>query len=183
MVEPQNRQFVQVPESVSAPTDCDRQVLETIERLRKLASQLHEFLLSQIDRLECGDRPGVSANEESLLASRMDEFRQERENWEIHRQREVEDLRSEGNLLTEAWQRLEAEERRLLAERESLRRNVTKSQQSMLSSNAELSTPGREAAYSTGVPPETGTNDQEHLAWLQFQQLRREIQKYKPRTK
>ena len=93
MVEPQNHQFVQVPETVSAPTDIDRRALETIERLKKLASQLHEFLLSQIDRLECGVSPGVRANEESLLASRMDEFRQERENWEIHRQREFSQIR------------------------------------------------------------------------------------------
>jgi len=178
MVETQNHRIVQVPEEVSAPPEGDRHALETIERLKRLASRLHEFMLTQIDRLECDSRHGVGAREESVLARQVEEFRQERESWELHRHQEVEQLRSEGMLLTEAWQRLEAEERRLLAERELLRRSAINSQESTLSCNAALPTSRGGAAYSAGGKRQTTTNDQEHIAWLQFQQLRREIQKY-----
>ena len=114
-------------------------------------------------------QPGAGRKEESLLARQVAEFRQERERWELHRQQEVERLRGEGDLLAEAWQRLEAEERCLLAERELLRRGSADRSHNALPTAPQAS---------TGEKPQTGGYEQDHLAWLEFQQLRREIQKY-----
>jgi len=122
------------------------------------------------------EAPSAAAGD-STLARQVEEFRQEREDWELHRQQELERLRSEGQLLAEAWQRLEAEERNLLAERELLRRGAGNGPQSPLSPNAGpsltrgVASPARETSHAAG-------DVHDHTAWLQFQQLRREIQRY-----
>ena len=150
MVELESHRTVQVPEDDSAPPAGDQRALETIDRLSR---------------------------EESALTRQVEEYRQERESWELHRQQEVERLRREGNLLAEAWQRLEAEERRLMAERELLHRGAINEPQSKCSPNSGPSI-SLVAASSAGETPQTSSDNQDHIAWLQFQQLRREIQKY-----
>ena len=122
------------------------------------------------------EAPAAPARD-STLARQVEEFRQEREDWELHRQQELERLRSEGQLLAEAWQRLEAEERNLLAERELLRRGAVNGPQSPLTPNAGPSIT-RDAATPAGATSQPAGDVHDHTAWLQFQQLRREIQRY-----
>ncbi|MDP6556438.1 MAG: hypothetical protein QGG71_17340 [Pirellulaceae bacterium] len=119
------------------------------------------------DGLDGGGQLEAGGREESILARQVAEFRQERERWELHRQQEVERLREEGDLLAEAWQRLEAEERCLLAERELLRRGAA--------NRLPNSMPA--VSQATGEKPQTGGHDQDHLDWQQFQRLRREFQR------
>ena len=121
------------------------------------------------DRHDGSDSLGDGAKEESMLARQVTEFRQQRERWELHRQEELERLRREGDLLAEAWQRLEAEERCLLAERELLRRGST---------SGSPNPPPTVSQASTEEKPQTCGHDQDHTAWMQFQQLRREFQRY-----
>jgi hypothetical protein len=130
------------------------------------------------DRHDGVDQLQAGVTDESVLAARMAEFQQEREQWELHRQTEVERLRREGDLLAEAWQRLEAEERRLLAERELLRRGAINRSSSERSPNS----PPTHSQAQTGETSQPGDYNQDPMAWLQFKQLRREFQKYRRRA-
>ena len=121
------------------------------------------------DNLHDDSVSGDAGREEAALARQVAEFRQARERWELQRQQEVQRLRREGDLLAEAWQRLEAEERRLLAERELLRRS---------SVDRSPSQPPTVSPASNGERPQHAAYDQDHTAWLQFQQLRREFQRH-----
>jgi hypothetical protein len=124
--------------------------------------------------------PDVVANQASALERQLEEFRQHRENWELERQQNVERLRREGDLLAEAWQRLESEERKLLAERELLRRTATNNMQPTLPGNTATLPSPRTAMPATATT--TSEQDQNHISWVQFQQLRREIQNFGSRS-
>lgn len=135
-----------------------------------------EEISTQLDRdhHEGSDQPGGVVGEESLLARQVAEFREERERWELHREQELERLRREGSLLAETWKRLESEERCLLAERELLNQRVV----SRPGSNCAPTAPASSAQGTVGERSHSGGYDQDQMAWLQFQQLRREFQKY-----
>ena len=127
---------------------------------------------STLPERQCDDgnsRPADGDRQESILARQVAEFALERESWELHRQQEVERLRREGDLLAEAWQRLEKEERSLLAERELLSRGVDNRSPNALPPVSQAS---------TSEKPQADDYEQDHLAWMQFQQLRRECQRH-----
>lgn len=115
------------------------------------------------------------------LAHQWEDFRQERESWEMERQQEVDRLRREGRLLTDAWQRLEAEGRNLLAEREFLRSRTTRQapgpRQAADRPDSIRTLAALQQSRSGG-----GQNAEDHSAWQHFQQLRREMQRHAQRT-
>ena len=131
----------------------------------------------EIDRWEYPDEQESGARVEDHLASQLEGFRQERADWEFQRQRELERLRREGTVLAEAWRRLEAEQRSLLAERELLRQGVARGSQSAFSSSAGpfISQPVESATQDVAA---CSANGQDHTASLQFQQLRRAMQSH-----
>ncbi len=129
-------------------------------------------------------RPSTSPQEVASHATTLD-LPQEDRPWEAERQREMERLHEEAGRLVEAWQRVEAEQRKLLAERESIRAQsrVTRSR----SAGSEPEGDPEETVYAcarrhAGEPAwETAIDDEPltpEMAAMQFQQLRREIQKH-----
>lgn len=141
----------------------------------KLLNQSPDAGSTPTDAAGCrsADQRADDVSRELTLTRHVEEFREERKSWELDRQREIQRLRREGGLLAEAWQRLEAAERSLLAERELLRRGA--------SHQPNNPPPSGSPASPEEATPAAG-GEQDHLAWLQFQQLRREFQRYGQRA-
>ena len=150
----------------SDPLHCDE--------LGRMVDEISEFLVRHVDRLEA--RLALPVGKEGMVDGNMqaavDAFEQERVSWQTEKHEEAQRLRSEAQLLQEAWSRLEDEQRRLLAERELVRRSRTSDGGVQLAAPTSDSSPGQPS-----TDPSDGTDPAEHrTAWLQFQRMRREMQ-------
>jgi hypothetical protein len=102
----------------------------------------------------------VESLEESVLRMKED-LEREREQWERQRLQETRRLSDEAKWLAEAWRLLEAEERRVIGQQESLRASAV----------------AREPNESR--PPNDVSNlHNAGIEWTHVRQLRREIQKH-----
>jgi hypothetical protein len=149
---------------------------------------MESFLLEQLERLEETVDATLKWTESAdLHQSTAQDLDDERQRWEAEKQQEWERIQSDAARLAEAWQRVEMEQRRLLAERNASR----------VSSPVDRGLPGKEGNTSAGgIPGLAGsplpcqrdsqpTSEEPLLApesaILQFQQLRREMQKHSQR--
>ncbi len=152
------------------------------QRLVALLDRIEEFATRQFRRLEMminlleqsRDEGGVPPGAPAELWMQL---------WEEERSAERSRIQEEGQLLMCAWKRIEDEERRLLAMRESLA-----TQHAM---PLETTRPDRLARPAGSTPPVAPTlkdqrsveehDDVEEMALSQFQALRREIQRHSRR--
>lgn len=160
-------------------------------RLRDIAERIEGFLAEQIGRLEETMEGAPDAPPPVHMARRTTQYvEEERRRWETEKQRERERIQSDGVRLAEAWQRVEMEQRRLLAQRSAMGSSPVESREPPLA-------PGDSAADLDAVSPVARQHhgpaaadlvpvmDEPPLtpesAILQFQQLRREMQQHSRR--
>jgi hypothetical protein len=181
--------------------DIDRAIADGSVQLSNMATELEQFLLAQVDRLEEEVRQAAARKwgqrQESALAGASSVAHGEtggsssgntargvtsgeQVDWEALRDAEADRLRSDAQLLQQAWQKYEEEQRRLLAEKELARRGVQVGKLGPVVAGGSTGHGEPTAAYPN--PQNQGGND-DQSAWLQFQRMRREIQtrsRFKP---
>jgi hypothetical protein len=152
--------------------------------LQALIERIEDYLRQQIRRLERTIDPTCSvAAEEQAVRELIADHERERQEWESERHKERARLDEEANLLLDAWGRLEAEHRRLLGLQETLRASSASpaapgSRQNRFNQTSPLAP--REICQTNNRDGEV-PDEQKDFAWLQFQQLKREIQKHRSR--
>ena len=136
------------------------------QRLKALAERMEVFLEAQARRFDEVFVPGGDVpHDPKSLKLMMAEFERSRLKWEQQREQELERIKHDSQLLVEAWQKLESEQRRLLAERQALQVGAT----SMTLPKSILA-----ACNGTAAPRAASTSATE-LSVLEFQQLKREM--------
>lgn len=163
-----------------------------VQQLHLLTSRIEEFLSYQIHRLQtietAAAEPQVSTSAE--LDRMIDEFEQLRRNWEVERQSEQDRLKGDAERLQAAWRDLELEQRQLLTRQAAMRSTAASAMSVTPAATpvavgamypARSATPTRAvtgAAVAAQRPVEAAENAPSHRAQIQFQQLRREMQKH-----
>lgn len=158
-------------------------------RLQVVVDRVETFLAAQLDRLERVLEQCEHGAAEQETADRLRrELQEQRRQWEQERLEEMGKIKQAGAQLTEAWDRLEAEQRRLLAERESLR-SAPGGGHAQAAGPADGTAMPTESPGATarGNPPPNGPGRSEgtaqdavspEAARLQFQQLKREVRRH-----
>jgi hypothetical protein len=151
------------------------------EQLQQIAAQIQSFLSRQIDRLEQEISTCAPATEEHAeLEAMLNEFRQERADWEQEKLQEQRRIHEDSQRLIEAWQRLEAEQRELLKQR-ALKKTMTNSTTASMQNVSTTPASSRQEPVTTGISsvaspgPTASATGISHRNQLQFQQLRREM--------
>lgn len=166
-----------------------------VQQLNTLTARIEEFLSYQIHRLESMDglSATVTAASPADLDRLIDEFEELRRSWEVERQEETDRMRSDAEQLKRAWQQLEVEQRQLLT-RQAAIRTVGPTAMVSTSTQSIVAATGTGGLYPTrsggaravnSVSQHYNNNNNEiassapsHKAQIQFQQLRREMQKH-----
>jgi len=137
-----------------------------LQKLRALAQRLERSLEEQARWFDEVFVPGGEVpHDPKSVKQIMAEFERNRVKWEQQREQEVERLKHDSVLLVEAWQKLESEQRRLLAERQALQVGAT----NMSLPKSILAACNGDAA--SRAAPTAATE----LSVLEFQQLKREM--------
>lgn len=182
--------------------ETNQETTQRVATVEELARRLESFLDGQLDRFEAcwselpgdGSRPGEMAGAEEIRA-----FHAERDSWLAERNEAVDLLRREAMRLTDAWTRLEHEERTLAA-RESVSELLSTggAAQPAAPATAPVSGPPQTHGHANGaghpLPPrppgatETGhplppASPSRSSAVRDFQQLSREIARNHPRKR
>ena len=109
--------------TVSHDRTASNGVLESARRVEQVSREINEFLIAQFEVLERELRVRHSertTREPSAIDAH--ELAQQRAQWEREKRTTIEQLESDRACLTEAWERLEAEQRKLLADRSACER-------------------------------------------------------------
>jgi DNA repair exonuclease SbcCD ATPase subunit len=190
------REYVGAAKPDGASNDALTHSLEAtgkLQRMHALCGRIEEFLLQQMDRFErVLQRCHESSAQHNSLQERIAAFESERQRWQLDREQEIQYIQQAGARLAEAWERIEAEQRRILANSHSGTPSPsvpgTTAQAPGISNNlAPVSAPlqtvsqtymGAEQDKALPAPTPPSGSD-----LLQFQQLRREIQKHSRRSR
>lgn len=159
------------------------------QQLRQVANRIEEFLIRQIDRLQGAIAESTAADGQAELGLLRDDFQRQRDKWEADRQLEIEQLREDARRLAEAWKHLESEQRELLMRQATIRTMppTVVSEAEACAENSplhpvRLSPTGTVAAVGTAIGC-VGNAATMQKAQLQFQQLRREMQRHAQQRK
>ena len=158
-----------------------------VERLNLLTSRLEGFLTSQINRLQKMDTPsGIGQATRSEEFERMvEEFEQTRRNWEVERQTAEDRLQHDAERLQAAWQTLEMEQRQLLSQQAVAKSTARSAALAVPVASSGMYPTRSSASRSVATTTSARSGDSEmtpsHRAQVQFQQLRREMQKHAQR--
>lgn len=91
-------------------------------QFEQITKRIEEFLSRHVRRLgDVLDRCSESLVQDEAAWQLMDDLQQQKKQWELQRQAEALQIEQEHARLIAAWEQLEAEERRLAAQSESLR--------------------------------------------------------------
>ncbi|MCP4193359.1 MAG: hypothetical protein GY768_22325 [Planctomycetaceae bacterium] len=163
-------------------------VQDQVEHLQLLTSRIEEFLAHQINRLQDLTTPGVNTqvSDSAELDQMIGEFEEVRRNWEAERLRESERMRCDAEQLQEAWLNLEQEQRELLTRQAAVRTTASTAgsvpvEPSMAGGGNYPTRSGatvRTAAISNQSRNKEVRAAPYHKAQIQFQKLRREMQKH-----
>jgi hypothetical protein len=136
------------------------------QKLKALAERLEVVLQQQARRFDDAFVPGGDVpHDPKSLKQLMTEFERDRLRWEQQQEQELERIRHDSALLTDAWLKLEAEQRRLLAERQALQVGAT-----------NFALPRSVLAVCSGdAAPCAAPTSATELSVLEFQQLKREM--------
>ena len=159
------------------------------QQLRQVANRIEEFLIRQIDRLQGAIAESAAADGQAEMGLLRDDFQRQRDKWEADRQLEIEQLREDARRLAEAWKHLESEQRELLMRQATIRTMppAVVSEAEACAENGplhpvRLSPTGTVAAVGAAVGC-VGNAATMQKAQLQFQQLRREMQRHAQQRK
>ena len=87
---------------------------EIVDALQAVVCDLESFMTSWLGRVQ-QDLASINVSSEGgALKQRLQIFQEEKKQWEAKRQRELEEIEHKSNQLTDAWLKLEAEQRQLL---------------------------------------------------------------------
>ncbi|MGI9471965.1 MAG: hypothetical protein ACR2NZ_10555 [Rubripirellula sp.] len=184
---------------------------DALDAIQDVVDDVDEYVLEWFKRLNDGlVNDGSSTTSDRDLRARIREFREEKRQWEAKREVQQLELQEKMRQLTDAWLRLEDEQRVLLQRRDSAAtssrektanrdasRSVEPSSKSVSTTSAEKTAPSHIATVASSAPPSqprAASNDGESkrpaaarvsqpddAAVRQFQQLRREIESSRPR--
>lgn len=148
------------------------EAVSVFDELASVVSDINAFLQNFIDRFE-----SIQAESPTSIDSlkEVDDSADTREEWDIKRLLAEQKIREQVELLTNAWLRLEEEQRALLETKKGLA--------------VELSSRAEKKAVGIGSPVQClpGTSHfstkTEQSAVFEFERLRREIQANRPKAK
>lgn len=144
-----------------------------LSRMGHLLSNVEDFVTARVEQIiEQSSASGTAATEPS--GTSVKQLMAAREAWERERETQVNQLQRDQELLAQAWQRLEAEERRLIGQRNERKVVAAKSVESTPAASPAVT------AMEEKVDDRANTKNNE-LMMLQYQQLRREMQKHSQR--
>jgi hypothetical protein len=158
------------------------------EQLREVAGQIEDFLLRQIDRLQEEISRAMESSGPLEMGTLQDELDRMREELERERQQELDQIREDARRLAESWQTLELEQRELLMRQATMRTVPTPAAEvDGLGEKNPLHptrvTPGGTVAAVGAEIRAIAGGATIQKAQLQFQQLRREMQRHKQQGK
>jgi hypothetical protein len=168
--------LVHATDSFNSPSDCHR---SGCRKLRSVVGQIETFLLVQMERLE---REILAPATDVEPVDRGGDLTADRRRWEEEREREVARLRSEADRLTNAWHELESEQRKLLAQKENRSLGMAESAREIRQTETVERRPSsrRQSVPDRPVPIDDELLSAE-MAAIQFQQMRREMQRHRSR--
>jgi hypothetical protein len=161
--------------------------VEYAQRLQKLAAKVEQFLGEQCARLDEATRGlAQAASAGSNPRSLAQDFERQRAAWELERSAELRQIEEQRNLLSEAWSRLESEQRRLLVQRNSLRLESamggTARRDEVSSAPVAATSPADSAQLRVGESGGATLTEQDRRAvMMQFQQMKSDVRKYAQR--
>lgn len=155
---------------------------EAARRVEAVAGRVDQFFRLQFERLErviaeCRD----VLQREDRIRQLQSELERERDRRHRDYERDKGRIREESRLLREAWDRLEAEQRRLLARRPTPAEGSSQAQTGSMESGAMQPgrTEGQPAVSSEGdTQSEQRSAGAKQATLVEFQQLKREIRKH-----
>ncbi len=178
------------------PNHRDHSPEEIVDALQTIVSDADAFLSNWFRRLEqCVESCDPRTTPEAILQKRLDDFQNEKNLWEAKRKSDERAIQEKAEQLTEAWLRLEQEQRRFLQMNDPQRHAGSErgSTNGVASRPAQEDSPAAsdvEAAFAEPSPsgdarpthqPESFPNaPARDSAVRQFQQLRREIESSRP---
>jgi hypothetical protein len=99
----------------SFETNSEHKARENPASIRGIVADVNRFLIDWIDRFEkCASEAAGSQQPDEMLKRQIQEFESCHASWEVQRQTEQASLEETAQQLTEAWLRLEDEQRALL---------------------------------------------------------------------
>ncbi len=132
------------------------------ETLDHLIDDINGFLGNWVQRLDCEVRAWqASSTSAHVSQTRMDEFEQQKRQWETSRMQEAQLMREQSDHLTAAWLQLEAEQRRFLQIKQEHRGQAP-----------SVSVHNKLPRATESVVPAARARD---AAFRQFRQLRQEV--------
>ncbi len=171
--------------------------------LQAMVADVDGFLSSWLQRIDNSlALANLSPEADEQIRRRISQFQQEKQKWETKRNSEAQQIREQAEQLTEAWLRLEAEQRKFLQQtdpqvssatirtpppkRENTNANRTPLTTAQRATDDNVRTDG-------GNPCPTDHQNMDHssqervnhsreIAVRQFQRLRREIESSRPST-
>ncbi len=150
---------------------------DSVRRLEAVVADVHQFLDSQLDRLEQERLECRHLLErQAAIEQTYDQLKRQQQEWKQHREEEVRRIEQETTALLQAWERLEEEQRRIRLMGQGVPSPVA------TQSAATPASPG------VARPASQDLIDAVHFptyepAAVQFQQLRREIRQHARRRR
>jgi hypothetical protein len=168
------------------------QVLESARRVERVSGEISEFVAARFEALEQAlyrQRNDLAARASCQADS--EQFARQRAQWEREQREALEKLEAEHARLTEAWGRLEAEQRKLLTDRAACERGAARTSSAPAAGHvgAEVALPSPHTAASqppaapaTIVPDQASNQELERAVresvLMQFQQLKNDVRSH-----
>jgi hypothetical protein len=164
---------------------------EIVDALQTIVSDVDHYLTNWCRRLDqCVESKDPVTTPDAILQQRYNKFQNEKLRWERQRRLEQQQLQNQAKQLTEAWLRLEDEQRRFLQMKNPQRSNGSKRE----STPAATITVGQDSASAAHndslacgetrpprrLPSISSTTTTRDSAIRQFEQLQREIASNRP---
>ena len=160
---------------------------EIFDALQDVISDVDTFMAGWCKRFDqvvssCASPAAVEANPaDANLHDRIKDFQQEQAKWEAKRKLEAERIQEQADQLTEAWLRLETEQRRFLQMKEShpLATPERRTDAVEQTRDRDRSAIDQQSTRRSVTP---NANPLREAAVRQFQRLRREIESSRPNS-
>lgn len=103
-----------IPNQTTESDAADAKPEDFVNELQTIVADIDTFLSRWLERIHADKDSMATRSPSEALQQRMDEFLEERRGWEAKRDFELRKIEENTNQLTEAWLRLESEQRRFL---------------------------------------------------------------------
>ena len=182
------------PHALERNQETDRSD-EIVDALQAIVTDVDAYLSNWCRQLDqCVESRDAETNPDAILQQRYSEFQNEKMRWERQRKLEQQQLQEQAKQLTDAWMRLEDQQRRFLQMKNAQRQNgserepvaattITVDQDSPSADDGNSANTDSLACRDARPPRQMETNSKpsaRESAIRQFQQLQREIQSSRP---